>query len=411
MGTFWQTLLIVGGATMVLAVVLTLLPRLGKGGRCMAEWLSRAPGVDAVVALLTWGPWLVAGLAWGWIGVGGALLGQLAALYGWIFLHEIMHRQATRGPRLVKVHHKLVGRWRNQLSLALTVVGVPVLWAVRLPQVFAYPLLIWLLGFPRYRHGEWVNLSRHKFQDLVGHDLVWCLYCDWMTGVWSLGSEMLRNIESFWCPIRFLSEKKNEHARIDFPDLASAWVPAEGTMAEAAALLEEKYDGGRRSWFGHPDRHETLQEQSWVDEVHRQILSEHSHQPRHCRAMAHFTHRAEGHTPVCNDRVEVYLRLEEGRIADISFTASACGLCTASASLMSQQLHGRSIEQARQLYAAFHMAMLRPTPNHDPLGDLTALTGIHRFPGRIKCATLPWHTMNAALDSPTQDQTGASQST
>jgi len=377
----------------IVAMLLTLTPRMS---RALSDAFGRPPLLDMAIALLTWAPWLAAGLIWGWLGVAAALAGQVVVLYGWIFAHELMHREAMKGPRLVKVHHRLVGPLRNQLSLMLTVVAVPVLWAVRLLQIVAYPLLVWLLDFPRYRQGEWVNLTRHKFRDLVGHDLVWCLYCDWMTGVWSLGSEMLRNVESFWCPIRFGDEKKNAHARTDFPDVAGEWVPADGTMAEAAALVEAKYGGGRRSWFGHPERDAIVED---VDEdAHRETLADHSTSPRNCRALDTATHHAAGHTPICNDRVEVFLQLQDGRIADITFTASACALCTASASLMTQQLKGREIEEARRLHEAFHVATLRPNGADEQLGDLAALGGIHRFPSRIKCALLPWHTMNAALN-------------
>jgi SUF system NifU family Fe-S assembly protein len=396
MASFIESLLLIGAGTLALAMGLTLLPWLPRVGQKFVDRLSYAPAVDVVIALLTVAPWLTGGLIWGWIGVAGALVGQVAALYLWIIIHELIHRQAARGPRLVRVHHRLVGRLRNQLSLGLTVVGVPVLWAVRLPEIFGYPLLVWLLGFPRYRHREWVSLTRHKFQDLVGHDLVWCLYCDWMTGTWSLGSEMLRNIESFWCPIRFADEKKNEHARIDFPDVASDWVPIDGTMADAAALLERKHGGAHRSWFGHPERDEAADER-WED-LPRQILTEHGLHPRNCRTMAESTHHAEGHTPVCNDHVSVYLRVEEGRIADISFTAQACALCTASASMMTEHLRGQNPQEARRLYERFHSAILRPGGAGELAGDLAVIAEIHRFPSRIKCATLPWHTMNAALN-------------
>lgn len=69
-------------------------------------------------------------------------------------------------------------------------------WLVRVAEVTIYPLIARLVNFPRYPSSEWARVSRHKFCGLVGHDLIWCLYCDWMTGVWSLGSEMLRNVES-----------------------------------------------------------------------------------------------------------------------------------------------------------------------------------------------------------------------
>ena len=120
----------------------------------------------------------------------------------------------------------------------------------RVAEVFIYPLLTGLVGLPAYESADWVRVSRHKFSGLVGHDLIWCLYCDWMTGVWSLGSEMLRNVESFWCPIRFDSSKKCANCQIDFPDIAGGWVPADGTMAQVADKVKEMYGAGERSWFG-----------------------------------------------------------------------------------------------------------------------------------------------------------------
>jgi hypothetical protein len=159
-----------------------------------------------------------------------------------------------RGPRIVKVLNRTVGRFRNHAALWVTTVALPVFLLIRALQVGLYWLLPAILGFPRYRQSEWINCSRQKFEGLVGHDLIWCLYCDWMTGVYSLGAEMLRNVESFWCPIRFYDGKKCENCRIDFPDIDGGWVPAGGTMADVARVLEEKYSGGRREWFGHPAR-------------------------------------------------------------------------------------------------------------------------------------------------------------
>src|SRR5207249_402395 len=112
------------------------------------------------------------------------------------------------GPRIVKFLNGAVGRWRNHGALLVTLVAAPGFWLVRIHEVILYPFLIWFLNFPRYREAEWINVSRQKFDGLVGHDLIWCLYCDWMTGVYSLGAEMLRNVESFWCPIRFYEGKK-----------------------------------------------------------------------------------------------------------------------------------------------------------------------------------------------------------
>lgn len=126
----------------------------------------------------------------------------------------------------------------------------------------AYPPLTRLVGLPKYQAAEWINVSRHKFDGLVGHDRIWCLYCDWMTGVWSLGTEMLRNVESLWCPIRFSCPQKCANCSIDFPDVNNGWVAADATMKDVTDLLEEKYTSTPepQPWFGHPSRKPTTDE-------------------------------------------------------------------------------------------------------------------------------------------------------
>jgi hypothetical protein len=244
----------------VLAALLTVVPRLGAPGMMWSGRVARAPLLDPVVAALTWLPWLIAAIVGGWIGVSGALAGQVVVMLGWIVVHELIHRRAARGPRLVNFIHRTVGRWRNHLCLWVTVIVLPVFWLVRLAEVLFYPMLVWLLRFPRYRQAEWINVSRHKFEGLVGHDLIWCLYCDWMTGVYALGGEMLRNVESFWCPIRFHDGKKCEHCRVDFPDIDGGWVAPGGTMADVERTMERMYGQENdqfarpRAWFGHPAR-------------------------------------------------------------------------------------------------------------------------------------------------------------
>lgn len=249
-----QLLLWTAGVESVLALGLTVVPRVGAGGRRLADVLARAPLLDVVVSVLTWVPWVVGLVGGGWLGLAGVLGGQAVALTSWVFVHEATHRRARRGPRIVKVLNRVVGRAPNHLALWVSLVALPGFWVIRLSEVLLYPPLRWLLGFPRYRHGEWVSVSRHKFEGLVGHDLIWCLYCDWMTGVYALGGEMLRNVESFWCPIRFYDGKKCENCRVDFPDVDGGWVPEGGRMADVASTLEKMYGGGRREWFGHPAR-------------------------------------------------------------------------------------------------------------------------------------------------------------
>ncbi len=242
---------------LLLAGFLHLLPRLGGVGRNLGEWFVRAPGLDLLVTIFTVLPWVAGGIWFGWAGVLVGVAAQVVATYLWIFAHERAHSSAVKGPRILKVLNSRVGRFRNYTAVWITALAVPMFWLVRLAEWVVYPPLVLLVRFPRYRSGEWVNVSRQKFQGLVGWDLIWCLYCDWMTGVWSLGTEMLRNVESFWCPIRFHSEKKCENCSIDFPDVDSGWVRAGDGMAEVASLLEEKYPENSDkpyTWFGHPER-------------------------------------------------------------------------------------------------------------------------------------------------------------
>lgn len=250
--------LIAGSVTaaslLALAAFLSVLGRLGAPGRAIGAACSRTPGLDVVVSAFTWLPWVIAAALGGWPALGGALCGQVVALFGWVAGHELAHPQARRGPRIVKFINRIVGRWRNHAALWVTMIGLPGFLFIRFMEVACYPALVWLLDFPRYRQAEWVNVTRQKFDGLVGHDLIWCLYCDWMTGVYSLGAEMLRNVESFWCPIRFRDGKKCDHCKLDFPDVAHGWVPATATMSDVERALETHYADGQRSWFNSPIR-------------------------------------------------------------------------------------------------------------------------------------------------------------
>jgi len=254
-------------ALLLAAGVLHNLRRVGLRG--LSEWFCRAPGLDlwilyyTILPLLA-GPLLVAARmpeptgVWPTILIGlvAAIAGQVVSVLVWVRTHETIHRKATRGPRLVSQLNRTVGPVRNHAAVWWTALAVPVFAIVRAAEMVVYPPLTWMVRLPKYRTADWVNVSRHKFEGLVGHDLIWCLYCDWMTGVWSLGTEMLRNVESFWCPIRFRSDKKCANCAIDFPDLEGGWAPADGTMRDAVAALERHYPGpgGTNPWFGHPAR-------------------------------------------------------------------------------------------------------------------------------------------------------------
>lgn len=252
----WHIFVATTLAILVGALVLHVIPKLGGPGRSLAAWLCRAPGLDIPITYFTAAPLFVGPILAGWKGLIAAVAGQVVAVMIWSFLHELAHPAARKGPRIKKVMNARIGTVRNYLAVWWTAWAVPIFWVVRVAEYFVYPVCRWLTGMPRYNHAEWVNVSRQKFRGLVGHDLIWCLYCDWMTGVWSLGTEMLRNIESFWCPIRFDDSKKCANCSIDFPDINGGWVSADGTMADVAKVLEEKYSKDQKplAWFGHPVR-------------------------------------------------------------------------------------------------------------------------------------------------------------
>jgi hypothetical protein len=249
----WVFFAILSGQ-ILLVLSLHLMPRLGGFGKDMTAILTKAPGLDAIVSLFLWVPWGIGGIVDGWLGLIAAFAAQFLVMQSWILSHELAHRKTVSGSRIHGFMNQRFGWWRNNVALWATALAVPVFFGIRFAEVFVYPILVWVLDFPNYKHHEWVNVSRQKFQGLIGKDLIWCLYCDWMTGVYSLGAEMLRNVESFWCPIRFYDGKKCDNCKLDFPDLEGGWVAADGTMDDVEELLKEKYGEEQRSWFSHPDR-------------------------------------------------------------------------------------------------------------------------------------------------------------
>lgn len=216
------------------------------------ERITRAPGVDVAMAFLTWIPWVAAACLFGWPGLLGCVIGQFAGMQTFCFWD--WWRRGRKGPSICGALNRLVGPANNNIALIATLPALPAFLLIRFSQLTTYPILVRLIRLPPYNHADWVSVSRQKFGGLIGHDLVWCLYCDWMTGIYALGGEMLRNLESFWCPIRFYPGKKCENCKLDFPDVEK-WVPPDGSMADVEKKLLEKYEGRRwNSWWSHPDR-------------------------------------------------------------------------------------------------------------------------------------------------------------
>ena len=187
------------------------------------DWLCRAPALDWVIGCLTWIPWIVTFLWSGGWGLLGCLIGQITCLYSFPPVHTFFRKY--KGPTIGKTANKIVSRMNNQLGLLMTLPALPVFLIVRYSEIFLYPFLIWTMKFPTYRHGEWVNVSRQKFSGLVGADLVWCLYCDWMTGVYALGGEMLRNLNPFGVPSGFIPTKNATIVKLIFRILKNGCLP------------------------------------------------------------------------------------------------------------------------------------------------------------------------------------------
>lgn len=137
-----------------------------------------------------------------------------------------------------------------------------------------------------------------------------------------------------------------------------------------------------------------------LDDLYQELIIEHSRKPHNHHALDRATHQAEGYNPLCGDRVTMQLRVDQDAIDDAAFTGTGCAICTASASMLTERLKGRSRDQAKTLFDQFHQLLTdnQAEADVDVLGDLAALGGVRRFPMRVKCATLACHTAKAALE-------------
>ena len=132
-------------------------------------------------------------------------------------------------------------------------------------------------------------------------------------------------------------------------------------------------------------------------EIYQEVILDHYRKPRNFSALEAANQEASGHNPLCGDRVSVFLEVDGDIVKDISFQGAGCAISTASASLMTEAVKGQSIEQVRALFEQFHEMMTGDGECAD-LGKLEALSGVRQIPIRVKCATLAWHTLKAALE-------------
>lgn len=135
-----------------------------------------------------------------------------------------------------------------------------------------------------------------------------------------------------------------------------------------------------------------------LTDLYQEVILDHNRRPRNFRAIDEATRRQEGFNPLCGDRLTLYVKLDGDRISDVSFQGTGCAISKASASLMTEALKGKTVAEARALFDRFHEMVTSSSETRAPdLGKLSVLSGVREFPTRIKCASLAWHTLKAAV--------------
>jgi len=135
-----------------------------------------------------------------------------------------------------------------------------------------------------------------------------------------------------------------------------------------------------------------------IDDLYQEVILDHSKRPRNFGSLENPSAHAEGFNPLCGDRLTLELKLDNGIVQDARFKGAGCAISVASASLMTEMLKGKTREEAEQLFDKFHQ-MLTTDAAVPELGKLAVFSGVREFPARVKCATLAWHTLHAALQN------------
>ncbi|MAI79811.1 MAG: SUF system NifU family Fe-S cluster assembly protein [Deltaproteobacteria bacterium] len=136
-------------------------------------------------------------------------------------------------------------------------------------------------------------------------------------------------------------------------------------------------------------------------ELYQSTILDHNKKPRNFREIPGCDHQADGHNPLCGDKLRVFVELDGDVVNDLSFEGAGCAISIASASLMTDSVKGKKIEDIETLFDLFHTLLTTPSTTEidvSPLGKLAVFSGVREFPMRVKCATLSWHTLRAALD-------------
>ncbi len=137
-------------------------------------------------------------------------------------------------------------------------------------------------------------------------------------------------------------------------------------------------------------------------DLYQEVILDHNRRPRNFRAMEGANRHAEGHNPLCGDRLSLYLKVEDDVIQDASFQGSGCAISKASASMMTDSVKGKTLGQARDMFERFHemvMGSAGPEADSERLGKLAVFEGVRNYPARVKCASLAWHTLRSAVDA------------
>jgi len=136
-----------------------------------------------------------------------------------------------------------------------------------------------------------------------------------------------------------------------------------------------------------------------LNDLYQEVILDHNKRPRNIRVMEAPSHHAEGFNPLCGDQLSLTLRVDGNTISDVAFQGSGCAISKASASLMTDAIKGKSLDEADALFQRFHsMVTTPPAQPVENMGKLSVLAGVREFPVRVKCASLAWHTLKAALD-------------
>ena len=147
---------------------------------------------------------------------------------------------------------------------------------------------------------------------------------------------------------------------------------------------------------------------SELSELYQQVILDHNKKPRNFHKLEHANHSAEGYNPLCGDHLTIYLNVADNQVKEVGFEGSGCAISKASASMMTQAVKGKNKEQAEALFKEFHSMVtgeLDEEIDENSLGNLKIFAGVREFPVRVKCATLPWHTLHAALNKQEQIST------